>query len=141
MSSSVKVINNGEDLKQAWAIRKEVFVVEQNCPENIEWEYEDESVHYLAELNNFPVGTARWRKTSKGIKFERFAVLPQARKSNFGSTLLKKMLEHTLPLKQKIYLHAQLTAVDFYLKHGFKTEGGVFMEADIAHVTMVYDVN
>ena len=28
-------------------IRKNVFVIEQNCPPELEWEYEEESIHFL----------------------------------------------------------------------------------------------
>ena len=47
--------------------------------EELEWEYEEESVHFMASLHHEPCGTARWRKTDKGYKLERFAVLEKCR--------------------------------------------------------------
>ena len=38
---------NTELMKIAHNIRYEVFVIGQNCPEDIEWEFEEESTHFL----------------------------------------------------------------------------------------------
>ena len=135
---TVKRIETQAQLDEAHRIRKEVFVIEQNCPEDIEWEFEDESHHFLATVNNIPAGTARWRETEKGIKLERFAVLKEFRNKNIGSALLKTVLNDVPKDGRKIYLHAQLPAKNFYLKHNFKPEGENFWEADIEHVKMVF---
>ena len=63
----IEQINNMVDLESAFAIRKKVFVEEQKCPEDEEYEYEEESTHYLATIDGVPAGTARWRRTDKGI--------------------------------------------------------------------------
>jgi predicted GNAT family N-acyltransferase len=135
MIEVIKITAN-EHLKQAWAIRKKVFVEEQNCPENIEWEFEEESTHFLAIYDSKPCGTARWRKADKGIKLERFAVLKTFRNKNIGANLLKAVLADTPINEGSIYLHAQITAKGFYLKNGFKPIGEHFWEADIEHVKM-----
>ena len=36
-----------ELMKKAHKIRYEVFVIGQNCPEELEWEFEEESTHFL----------------------------------------------------------------------------------------------
>ena len=129
-------ISNQKDLDTAWAIRKVVFVIGQNCAEEIEWEYEDESIHFLALYDGVPAGTARWRKTDKGYKLERFAVLEEFRNEGVASALLQTVIAD-LPEKDKlIYLHAQLTAKGLYAKHGFTEVGEHFWEADIEHVKM-----
>jgi predicted GNAT family N-acyltransferase len=127
------------DLQLAWDIRKVVFVVEQNCPEDIEWEFEEESKHFLAFLDGRASGTARWRQTEKGIKLERFAVMQEARNKGLASALLTTILKEVSGLNQKIYLHAQLQAAPLYAKFGFKPEGENFWEADIEHVKMVWN--
>ncbi len=131
-------ITNKADLQQAWDIRKVVFVTEQQCAEEIEWEFEEESTHYLAFYNGLAVGTARWRETEKGIKLERFAVLKDYRQMQAGNALLRAVLNATLPLNKLIYLHAQLHAQPFYAKYGFEPTGPLFEEADIMHVKMIY---
>lgn len=129
--------NSEQMLESIHQIRKTVFVEEQNCPEDLEWEFEEESHHYAAELNGTIVGTARWRFTDKGIKFERFAVLKPYRNMEVGKALLLELLRETQSYNQLRYLHAQLPARNFYLRHGFTEQGEPFWEADIEHVKMV----
>jgi len=124
--------------EKAVAIRHEVFVIGQNVDAWIELEHEEESNHYLLFFDGMPVATARWRKTDKGIKLERFATLPEYRNRGFGSMLLNEIMKDVEGLKMKIYLHAQLGAVHFYEKHGFVKEGEIFYEANIGHVGMYY---
>ena len=122
----------------AWDIRHEVFVIGQNCPKEIEYEFEEESIHFIAYFNEEPAGTARIRQTENGYKLERFAVLEKFRGNGIGSALVAFLLNETIPFGKKIYLHAQLTAAPLYAKHNFKPEGANFWEADIEHVKMVY---
>jgi predicted GNAT family N-acyltransferase len=122
----------------AFDIRRKVFVEEQHVSREEEYdEFEKTSTHYLVYADETPVGTARWRKTEGGIKLERFAVLKEYRNSGAGSAVLKKVLEDVIPLKEKIYLNAQITALNFYLKAGFVIEGDEFAEANIRHYKMV----
>jgi len=121
----------------AFEIRQKVFVDEQKVSREEEYDqFEDSSTHYLVFANGKPVGTARWRKTPKGIKLERFAVLKEYRNSGAGTAILDKVLEDVTRLNEKIYLHAQITAINFYLKAGFVTEGDEFVEANIRHYKM-----
>lgn len=124
----------------AFKIRNKVFVEEQKVSREEEFdEFEITSKHYLLFINNKPVGTARWRETSKGIKLERFALLKEYRSKGFGSVLLKAVLKDVLPLNQTTYLHAQLPAVSFYEKEGFVKQYDIFMECNIEHYLMKYN--
>jgi predicted GNAT family N-acyltransferase len=135
---TVERIESTDLLAKAHAIRKIVFVVEQACPEDIEWEFEEESAHYIALNDGEPVGTARWRLTDKGVKLERFAVLKEFRNKEAGKALLLRLVADTNHLNLKRYLHAQLPAKNFYQRHGFKAVGEHFWEADIEHVKMEF---
>jgi predicted GNAT family N-acyltransferase len=118
-------------------IRRKVFVVEQQVSRQEEYDaFEESSIHYLVFVDEVPVGTARWRITKDGIKLERFAVLSEYRNSGAGTAVLKQVLNDVKPLEKKIYLNAQITAVNFYLKEGFETEGDEFLEANIRHYKM-----
>jgi predicted GNAT family N-acyltransferase len=133
-------IKNSAQMEQAFEIRRKVFVEEQQVDAAEEYEFEDESTHFLA-LNeeNKTIGTARWREMPGGIKLERFAVLANFRNTTAGSTLLKAVIEDVLAHKpSKIYLHAQVQVIPFYEKYGFKVVGGEFSEAGIRHRKMVY---
>lgn len=133
----VNKIRNKEELEKVFAIRKKVFVEEQNCPPELEWEHEEESVHFLAELSGVPCGACRWRKTDSGYKLERFAVLKAFRGKRIGQALVAAALADLPESAHYIYLHAQLDAVRLYSRFGFITEGEQFEEAGIQHFKMV----
>ncbi|MCU0441918.1 MAG: GNAT family N-acetyltransferase [Bacteroidia bacterium] len=136
----IERIQSPEILAQAHQIRKLVFVMEQGCPESVEWEFEEESVHYAAFVNEVMVGTARWRMVNDAIKLERFAILKSFRGQKVGQTLLLKLLHETESYGLDRVLHAQIEAVPFYLKNGFVAVGPHFWEAGIEHVKMKYVV-
>jgi len=134
-------IETAEALQQAFDIRREVFVVEQQVPEPEEFdEYEDSSVHFLAIIDGMPVGTARWRETSSGLKLERFAVYQSSRGRGVGKALVKAVLEDIDALsaraEKRKYLHAQIDAMPLYAHFGFQPVGDVFDECNILHQTM-----
>jgi predicted GNAT family N-acyltransferase len=133
----VKRVSDPASLEKVFAIRREVFVGEQNCPPELEWEFEDESIHFLATSNHIPAGAARWRKTDKGYKLERFAVLKDFRGHGVGQALVKTILADLPADAHYIYLHAQIQAVGLYEKFGFEKIGSEFEEAGIRHYKMI----
>ena len=83
----VHPIGNPADMAKAFDIRRIVFVIEQECPPEEEYdEHETISSHFLAISNGLPVGTCRYRKTDYGYKLEQFAVLKEH--STAGNTAL-----------------------------------------------------
>lgn len=124
-------------LQQAFKIRQQVFVKEQNCPPDIEYEFEEESTHFLLKYNNLPICTSRYRETSKGIKLERFAVLKQYRKKGIGHKILQFMIKDLREYNGLIYMHAQVDVIPFYEKMGFVKTGSIFEEAFIMHYKMI----
>lgn len=137
MSVQVQKINNNETLEEAFKIRKVVFVVEQEVDEAEEYEFEEESVHFIASVDGKYAGTARWRKTDKGVKLERFAVLKEFRSKGVGSALVSAILNDIPSDHHYLYLHAQITAMGLYAKFGFESEGDMFEEAGIKHYKMI----
>lgn len=133
----VNKATNKEELEKVFAIRKTVFVEEQNCPPELEWEHEEESVHFLALMDNQPCGACRWRKTDNGYKLERFAVLQEFRGKRIGQALVAAALSDLPEDAHYIYLNAQLTAMPLYARFGFVAEGPQFEEAGIQHFKMV----
>ncbi len=127
-----------EFAESAFAIRRQVFVEEQGVDPALEYDHEEEAHHYLLLLGDKPVATARWRETDKGIKLERFAVLPSFRNRGIGEIILKEVLKDVHQTEKVIYLHSQLKAVSFYERSGFKKSGEMFSEAGIDHFLMKY---
>ena len=124
-------------LEHAFKIRREVFVIEQKVDESEEYEFEEESTHFIAEVNGEYAGTARWRVTEKGVKLERFAVKKDFRSIGVGSHLLSTIINDIPTEHHYLYLHAQLTAIGLYAKYNFVAEGEMFEEAGIQHYKMV----
>ncbi|MGN6640356.1 MAG: GNAT family N-acetyltransferase [Mucilaginibacter sp.] len=139
MSQKVQVrkVTDTKDLEKVFAIRREVFVGEQNCPPELEWEHEEESTHFLATVDGEPAGASRWRKTDNGYKMERFAVLKKFRGSGVGQELVKTVLADLPADADYIYLHAQVQAVTLYERFGFVKTGPEFEEAGIRHYKMI----
>jgi predicted GNAT family N-acyltransferase len=135
--TEVRKVNDPADLEKVFAIRREVFVGEQNCPPELEWEFEDESTHFLATVDGEPAGAARWRKTDKGYKLERFAVLAKFRGHGLGQKIVATVLADLPADATYVYLHAQIQAVTLYEKFGFEKTGPEFEEAGIRHYKMV----
>ncbi|MEM6299824.1 MAG: GNAT family N-acetyltransferase [Bacteroidota bacterium] len=120
-------------------IRHTVFVIEQEVPEEEEFdEFESSSAHFLALVDDLPAGASRWRETSEGFKLQRFAVLKEHRKKGVGSALVQAVLDDLPSSAEKpIYLHAQFDAMPLYQKFGFEKVGEAFQECDIWHYKMV----
>jgi len=132
--------SNSKQCNEIFSIRTKVFVMEQQVSRAEEFDiYEESSLHYLGKINGQGAGTARWRVTKDGIKLERFAVLAEFRKQGIAAAVLKKVLEDVIPLQTKIYLNAQVSAMGFYERYGFKKEGPMFSEANIDHFRMYFE--
>ena len=130
------------DLDAAFTIREKVFVLGQGVPAALENDLHDrtDARHYLARTDDgTPAGAARWRETEHGVKLERFAVLDGFRNQQLGAALLHAVLADVRAARPdaEVYLNAQLRAVPFYERHGFRTEGEMFEEASIQHYRMV----
>jgi predicted GNAT family N-acyltransferase len=137
---TVQQIESPADLQAAFAIREKVFVEEQRVPREEEYDaYEDIARHYLATADGTPCGAARWRKTDKGVKLERFAVLAQFRNRDVGSHILQRVVADVKAVypDETMYLHAQVPAMSFYARQGFEKVGELFRECDIDHYKMI----
>lgn len=136
----VRQANWLEDGLALRAIRKTVFIDEQNVPVELEWDGLDaDCFHVLAvDASGKPVGTARLQLNGH---IGRMAVLKEWRKQGVGSALLRRLLtEISNRGIQQAALNAQTDAVRFYQKFGFQIVGDEFMDAGIPHVHMILKV-
>ena len=125
--------------KDAIKIRYEVFVDEQNVPEDLEIdELEDQSHHLVLYENGTPIGTARIYHVSDNLyKMQRVAILKNKRGQGNGGKLIEAIELKVQHLQgQKITLGAQLHALPFYEKLGYLVEGPEFIDAGIPHREM-----
>ena len=140
MKLDIRRVQTGKEMDQAFTIRRKVFIIGQNVPEDIEMDQFDESAqHVLAFVDGKSVGTARWRFTEQGaIKLERFAVLDAYRSIGIGSALVRFILRE-IDNDSPVYLNAQESVISFYEQFGFKSVGRIFFEANIPHQKMILE--
>jgi len=145
MSTSLHVtpVRSDDDWAKARAIRKQVFIEEQDCPPEEEWDgLDDTSRHVLGWIDGQAVATARWRTVPHGeeivAKLERFAVLPTHRGQGYGTALVRRVIGDARRAGfDTLLVHAQAHLEDWYEGLGFRSTGRTFEEVDIPHVEMV----
>ncbi len=121
------------DMVELRAVRTEVFVVEQEVPEDEEWdELDAESQHVIArDADGRPIGTGR---LTPHRKIGRMAVLHEWRGRGVGESILRVLLEQARARHyESIEIHAQSHAVAFYERAGFEAYGEEFDECGILH--------
>ena len=126
---------------QAHPLRKQVFIEEQKIPAELEWDAADSTAVHAVALNRFdlPLATGRLVDLGDGVgKIGRMAVMREVRGGRVGRSVLDALVQAARDKGLKhVILHAQQTAVGFYLRAGFAAQGAVFEEAGIAHQEMV----
>jgi predicted GNAT family N-acyltransferase len=136
----MKVIHATTDgqLRDAHAVRKKVFVEEQNVPIEIELdEHEKTASHFVLYDGKEPVGAGRLRIFDGKGKVERICVLPSHRGKGAGKEIMMKIEEHAKELQiDDLILNSQSSAIPFYEKLGYKIISEPFMEAGIPHQAM-----
>lgn len=133
--------------RHAVRIRTAVFIDEQACPPEEEWDGFDPwdgpgaARHVVAFADGAPAATARWRVVAhdgrSAAKLERFAVLPAFRGRGLGRWLVGQVvaLAEAAGYGHQV-LHAQAHLEGFYAGFGFERCGDGFWEAGILHVPM-----
>ena len=119
-------------------LRTDVFVLEQEVDIKIEQDQRDLfCIHYLARLEDKPVGCLRILDEDDHVSIGRVAVRKEMRGKHIGKALMLA-IENDPLVKEKgiIQLHAQLSAKDFYEKCGYAVTSDIYLEAGIEHVMM-----
>ncbi|MGD8742862.1 MAG: GNAT family N-acetyltransferase [Granulosicoccaceae bacterium] len=117
-------------------LRTRVFINEQHVPEALEWDGEDETArHWLAEdASQHALGTVRLLANGH---IGRMAVIPEYRGQGIGSALLRAVLDAARAQGlDRVFLHAQTSAMEFYSRHGFRVCSEEFEDAGIPHRSM-----
>ncbi|WPC75498.1 GNAT family N-acetyltransferase [Vibrio porteresiae] len=120
---------------QIRAIRDEVFIQEQGIDPTLEFDGCDaDALHALITIDGQPVATGRLLNDGH---IGRIAVLAAYRGQGVGAQVVRSLIkEAELQGYARVYLGAQVHAVDFYRKLGFVSFGDEFVEAGIPHLAM-----
>lgn len=117
-------------------VREEVFIQEQQIPEEEEWDdMDDVCLHAVAyDAKGDVLGTARLLPDGH---IGRMAVRVPGRGSGVGGAILLKLMHEAQARGHSdVVLSAQIRAEKFYGRHGFVREGEEYLDAGIPHVQM-----
>jgi len=133
---SVTLLGWADAADSVMPVRETVFVYEQGVPPELERDEHDPVCrHAVARTSAGEViGTGRLLPDGH---IGRMAVLRPWRGAGVGGRVLEALIDEArLRGMREVMLNAQLTAEDFYHRHGFVAEGDVFMDAGIEHRAM-----
>ena len=124
----------------ASALRRAVFIEEQNIPKELEWDAHDEVVLHAVARNRLgqAIATGRLLNAVDGTAMlGRMAVHRALRSGGHGAAIMQA-LEAAAKARgdREIGLHAQRSAERFYARLGYKVHGEPFEEAGIPHIEM-----
>ena len=139
---SVRVVRSMDEMARVIAIRGAVYMGEQQCPFEEEFDGNDFSAtHLICHKGNEPVGCMRIRYFADFAKFERLAVRNESR--NVG--LAGRIVDAAIELSRKkgyrvLYAHSQKRFLKFWEKRGFTRMTGardfVFSDFDYTEVKL-----
>lgn len=132
----VRIADWNKDNAALRRIRKRVFIDEQGVTPEQEWDSLDaDAIHFLAEEEDFAVGTARLLPDGC---IGRVSVLKEWRGLKVGEALMQAAIDEAerRGLKQQT-LTAQVHASRFYERLGFRAVSEEFIEAGIPHIDML----
>jgi predicted GNAT family N-acyltransferase len=134
----VRAVVTAAEREAAYEIRRRVFQKEQGVPSEIEFDSDDHSaVHVIATAGGAVIGTGRLVVHAGYAKVGRMAVLREWRGSGAGRAILRALMAEAAERgSARIVLHAQVHAIGFYERNGFRAVGDEFDEAGIPHRRM-----
>ena len=136
----MRLVATAQEMADALELRRQVFVVEQGVPADLEHDERDAAAnHVVAVQDGVVIATGRLVAASPAsARISRMAVAGRFRRKGIGSQVLSYIEDQArCQGKAEVLLHAQLPARGFYARHGYIAEGGEFLEAGIRHIAMV----
>ncbi|SFO55036.1 acyl-CoA thioester hydrolase, YbgC/YbaW family [Variovorax sp. OK605] len=124
----------------AGALRRAVFIEEQNIPESLEWDENDAMVLHAVARNRLGqvIATGRLLHAEDGVShIGRMAVHRNLRSGGHGAAVVR-VLEEAAKARgdREVALNAQRSAERFYARLGYAVHGEGFEEAGIPHIEM-----
>jgi predicted GNAT family N-acyltransferase len=140
----ITVARTFDDLMRVAAIRNSVYIGEQECPYDEEYDGNDLSAtHLLAYIGDEPVGCLRLRFFADFAKFERVAIRKEFRKSRAAIKLVQAGLKFCQKKGyRRVIGHAQTRLASFWTRFGFRPLEGRehFVFSDYDYVEMVAEL-
>ena len=141
---SVRIARDPNDLMLVTAIRAAVYLAEQDCPIEEEFDGNDlVAAHFIGFVGSEPAGCLRVRFFGEFAKVERLAVRHQFRRSRVSFKLVQASVDYIKRKGfRKIYGQAQDRLVDFWAHFGAKPLGHnrKLTFSDFSYTEMVLDI-
>lgn len=140
MNVFVRFASTPQDRDAAFSLRRAVFEVEQNVPRPLDRDGLDEGAAQVVAFDDAGrcIGTGRLtRLDARTGQIGRQAVPAELRKHGIGAACLDA-LERMAALQglRELVVHAQIPAIAFYERRGFRSDGDQFLESGVPHVRM-----
>tara|TARA_R110002020_G_scaffold474702_1_gene706791 strand:- start:691 stop:1911 length:1221 start_codon:yes stop_codon:yes gene_type:complete len=139
--TGIRVVNGFDDMLRVAAVRSAVYIGEQACPYDEEFDGNDlAATHLLALIDNEPAGCMRLRFFGDFAKLERLAVRKEFRKSRTAFELVRASVALCREKGyRRIYGHAREDYLPFWQHFGFKLKenGAPFAFSDHVFVEML----
>lgn len=121
-----------------FALRREVFVIEQRVPEELEHDADDmTATHIVGIMEGSVVAVARILFKPEHAKIGRVAITASHRGKGLGARLIAFAVQVAGENGQpRCYLESQSDKTGFYARLGFVAFGDQFMDAGIPHLGM-----
>jgi predicted GNAT family N-acyltransferase len=140
----VTVARNFEDLGRVIAMRSAVYIGEQECPYEEEYDGNDlAATHLLVYVGDEPAGCLRVRFFADFAKIERLVVRKEFRKTRAAFHVVRAGFKLCQAKGyRRVYGHSQTRLVNFWSRFGFRVmEGGKkFVFSDFDYVEIVADI-
>jgi len=139
---AASVVGSQDELAQVFAIRSAVYIAEQKCPYEEEFDGNDFcATHVLGRVDGEPAGAMRVRWFAGFAKFERSCVLPDFRKTGLAATMMNFCIDLARRKGFRLaYAHSQKRLVHYWEKFGFKPirtdEGLVFSDHEYVEILL-----
>jgi predicted GNAT family N-acyltransferase len=143
-SISIRIARDPNDLMLVTAIRAAVYLAEQDCPIEEEFDGNDlVAAHFIGFVGTEPAGCLRVRFFGEFAKVERLAVRHQFRRSRVSFKLVQASVDYIKRKGfRKIYGQAQDRLVDFWAHFGAKPLGHnrKITFSDFSYTEMVLEI-
>ena len=141
---SIRIARDPNDLMLVTAIRSAVYLAEQDCPIEEEFDGNDlVAAHFIGFVGTEPAGCLRVRFFGEFAKVERLAVRHQFRRSRVSFKLVQASVDYVKRKGfRKIYGQAQDRLVAFWAHFGAKPLGHnrKITFSDFSYTEMVLDI-
>ncbi len=123
-------------------IRKEAFIIGRGVPKETELDGRDgELTHFCLYDGDTLLAYLRAEQTENYLHIGRVAVKKDKRKNGLGRKLMEHLFDYA---KSKQFNFIELSAVDtavgFYEKMGFVSEGNFYLETGVPHIYMKKEI-